>query len=493
MENFLKKYRMVLLIALVLIVVPLIIAGFYNRPSADDLCQPLEARRALLSGGGLFAALQASFKSMIDLYRGWNGTYFNLLFACISPMIGSTKLAWIHPIVFMGMIPLCLSVLLSTLRQILHFSKVASTCCVLLLSCLFLLLMPSISEGIFWYTGGISYAFMFCYSVLLCAGLLSWVFISKAPKKRNILLVFLCIGLFLLGGTNFSTSTITIVLLGYLTLYVLFFRKDRRAILLPFLCLLAGYGLAVLAPGNTNRFIAENFERYTLPVAFFYTFRDTLSFIFRDMRFYIFLLLFLPIAVAIVQQTNVEYRHPLLALLLSFLVVAAGFMPPVYAEHFVGPYRLLNIQFFITCFFYVFNLVYLTGFILRRLQQRGLQLSTDNGLGSQRSWIVYTVVVCLLFTGTLFSHATLEPFKMQSDIPSIKAASNLLDGQLKTYAEEYDQLVAIAESMPGQDITTSRVPSNPLFKSMDIKPEADYWENVSFSKYFGCSSIRLVP
>jgi len=28
---------------------------------------------------------------------------------------------------------------------------------------------------------------------------------------------------------------------------------------------------------------------------------------------------------------------------------------------------------------------------------------------------------------------------------------------------------------------------------MDIKPEADYWENVSFSKYFGCSSIRLVP
>ena len=69
MENFLKKYRMVLLIALVLIVVPLIIAGFYNRPSADDLCQPLEARRALLSGGGLFAALQASFKSMIDLYR----------------------------------------------------------------------------------------------------------------------------------------------------------------------------------------------------------------------------------------------------------------------------------------------------------------------------------------------------------------------------------------------------------------------------------------
>ena len=132
MENFLKKYRMVLLIALVLIVVPLIIAGFYNRPSADDLCQPLEARRALLSGGGLFAALQASFKSMIDLYRGWNGTYFNLLFACISPMIGSTKLAWIHPIVFMGMIPLCLSVLLSTLRQILLFSKWpphAAFCC----------------------------------------------------------------------------------------------------------------------------------------------------------------------------------------------------------------------------------------------------------------------------------------------------------------------------------------------------------------------------
>ena len=493
MENFLKKYRVVLLIALVLIIIPLIIAGFYNRPTADDLCQPLEARRALLSGGGLFAVLQASFRHAMNLYRDWNGTFFNLIFACISPMIGSLTLGWIHPIVFILFIPLSLSVLFKSLRRILHFSKAASACCILLLSCLFLLLIPSISEGIFWYTGGISYTFMFCYSLLLYAGLLSWVFIPKSAMKQHILQIFLCIGLFLLGGTNFTTSTITIVLLGYLIVYVLFFRKDRRAVLLPFLCLLVGYGLAVFAPGNAIRFAKENVAPYALPVAFFYTFRDTLLYLFRDIHFFAYLPLFFPVAITIAQQSDADFRHPVLALILSFLVIAAGFMPPEYSEHFMGPYRLLNIQFFMTCIFYVFNLVYLTGFVLRRLQRRGLQLNKDQGLGSQRGWIVYTVIVCLLFTGTLFSNATLDPFKMQSDIPSIKAVSNLRDGQLKAYAEEYDQIVALAVSMPGQNITINSTPANTLFNSLDIKSDAKYWQNVGFSQYFGCASLRLEP
>lgn len=98
-----------------------------------------------------------------------------------------------------------------------------------------------------------------------------------------------------------------------------------------------------------------------------------------------------------------------------------------------------------------------------------------------------------MFTGTLFSNATLNPFKMQSDIPSIKAVSNLRDGQLKAYAEEYDRIVAQAESMPGQDITILTAPSNPLFYSMQIRADAEYWQNVGFSRYFGCASLRLEP
>lgn len=494
MDRFLKRYRTFLFIALIFILLPLAVASVYNRPSSDDLCQPEAAHIAIQNGGGFFSVVVEAIKGTLNNYYHWNGCYFSIFLSFFSPTLYNHKIAYIHPIFYLIFFSFSTYYFAKAIGKTARISNTASACLGLLLCCMYFLLVPDISEAIYWYTGANGYSFMFFFSLLLYGGTINWCFSKEKIRFSTVKLTLLSIGFLLLGGANFTTSTVTIVMFFYLLVYIFIKRKEKRWIIIPFLSLIIGYVIAVFAPGNAVRSFSS--EGYTLFPAFFYTLRDTYSYLLQDWSFYTFLLFFIPILINITKQSNFSFKHPLTALILSFLVVAAGFMPPEYSMRALGPPRILNIQFYLTVIFYLFNITYLIGFANQLVDHHDLMPADtfiSHGRNNTRVWMSYLLTCTVLFGSAQITNVELSPFRFNSPIPSVKAISNLIDGQLKDYADKYDELVDMISNHPDEDFVTSDLFINPLFYNLVILEDKTSWWNRIIANYYGCRSIQYIP
>ena len=489
MTTILRKYKYILTGLLIILLVPLVMISIYNRPIYDDLCQPQSVHATIQAGNGLVEALNVALQGTFASYHSWNGVFFSMFLSRIPPMVFNYQLTFIHAIFFIVMLIVSVMTFCRTVGRLVSVNRLVSSLLGLLLMILFFTQMPSIAEGIYWYSAAVNYSFMFSLSLLLISGMLRWTFSAIKGWKRWLSLTMLCISFFLLGGGNFTTSTVTVLLYGYWLFYCVITKKHYLS-LLPFLFLCAGYALAVLAPGNNVRMTKST--GYSLIEALYYGLRNTLAFSFRNLLFYTMLLLLVPIAYAFSSQANVNFNHPVIAIAASFLLLFAGFLPPIYSLRSNGPDRLLNIQFFLLCLLYAFNMIYLMGYfrtVFRRFAFRAQQPNTD--MAQCKFWRRYLMISTLLVIGALLVNAQIMPLRINSTVPSIKALANYVDGSVQRFADEYDAIVQQAQENPEGELTVSSVPVSDLFIGLEIDEDSTDWNSSIFAKYYGCKSIRF--
>ena len=255
--------------------------------------------------------------------------------------------------------------------------------------------------------------------------------------------------------------------------------------------LLIGYALPVLAPGNEYRYLATGQTGGNNVIeTFFLTARNTFNFIFiENPSVPLFTLLFLPLMIPLSEQFKDKCRHPLCMLLFSFAVLAAGFIAPIHAIRSNGDDRLLNVQFFLLCMFYALNFFYIICYIRTRLAIR----TKANPKAARRffSWLAVLVSAVLLLS--TMSNMRINPIMLRSEIPSVKAVSRLLDGTLKTYAGEYDELMAYIQAHPGEDIVLTQLPNSGVFYDLAITDDPDNWYNTMILPFLGVRSIVYQP
>lgn len=68
-EAFLRNYRKILTAVLILLLIPLTVACFYDRPLGDELIQSLDAARAWRESGSLLQTFQKAFQMMARTTR----------------------------------------------------------------------------------------------------------------------------------------------------------------------------------------------------------------------------------------------------------------------------------------------------------------------------------------------------------------------------------------------------------------------------------------
>lgn len=364
MDTFLKRYQTALLILFIALLIPLLAASVYNRPSVDDLIQPFNTRNACLSGGNV---LSAAWKDMLTAYHNWSGLYFHMLLARIPLMAFNDSLSWVHPIFFLCFLAGSVFIFLRTLSRMFSMRRALINCISLLLVIQFVMFMPSIAQGIYWYTGATAYTFAFSLSMCVYALFLSWIFLKARPAVQTIKLIALCIGSFLLAGTNFSTNTVSLVLFVLLSGYSLWKKKTNWLVLLPVMIYLAGFLLTIAAPGNAARYSVDGYTGETNTIeTFLITFRDSFKNILEQRYLFLFSLLFLPVLFPAAKELNKKCSHPVWVPLISFGVFAAGYIASIHARRFLGDPRLFNVQFFMLSLLVVFNLFYLISFFRNR-------------------------------------------------------------------------------------------------------------------------------
>ena len=127
---------------------------------------------------------------------------------------------------------------------------------------------------------------------------------------------------------NWQVTASSLVIGGALAVAICCKRRPKR-LLIPLLCLLAGAVVAVIAPGNTVRQEAMNFDA-SLVDAFFFSFLDSFTYLFSDARPFLFTMLMVPIFLEVYRKTDLQYKHALWLPALSVCILAAVRFPLEY-------------------------------------------------------------------------------------------------------------------------------------------------------------------
>ncbi|MCJ8165923.1 DUF6056 family protein [Pontibacter sp. E15-1] len=223
-----------------LVLVPFLLLTLYNHPQADDFG---------------FAVRDNTFnfwETQVNFYLNWSGRYFSTASTILSPVNshdfdGYKLYSFLLIMLFAASIYLLIYTLLNKSCNPLQFSALA----VLFIS-LYILQLPSVSEGLFWMPGLLAYQLPNIMMLMVLALLVSFFQTGNQVLKLVYigLAAVLCIAI--VGSNEMS------IVMAFTTVLLLFYLnwKDTQnrpyLAFLLFICTVACL-VAVLAPGNYAR------------------------------------------------------------------------------------------------------------------------------------------------------------------------------------------------------------------------------------------------
>ena len=162
--------------------IPILLLGRYDWPSADDYSYALRTHEAIVQGQ---CPLTASLKHIAEYYKGWQGTFSAILLMTFTPLAVSPFLYWLTPVVMLASLCLGTFKLSDTLaRRALGGTwrqTVFLAVPILLLSIQF---VASPKDTFYWWNGAVYYTFTYGISLLLMERMVA---LKLAVTRRQVL------------------------------------------------------------------------------------------------------------------------------------------------------------------------------------------------------------------------------------------------------------------------------------------------------------------
>lgn len=487
-ERFFKTYKVILFVVLILMLIPILIACFFARPVTDDLVAPVEAAHAWRDTGSLVAMLKAGLQTIEQLYFTHSGTFTSMIISTFPLSVFGARWIGLNAVITIGLIlwsmwhvAKCLKVVCKEIKDDVII------CAWLLMSLMILLFMPSYYEGIYWSCGAGNYTNAPMVMFILFASMFCKCYENRASVWN---VVLWSIGFFFLGGVNWVSPTSAIVAGGAVVIWV-FGGKKSKCFLIPFAFLLLGYMIAIISPSNVIRQELMNVDT-PIYVAFFNSFLQSFLFLFKDARYWLFMLFLIPVFVEAYRYADLKYRSILWLPTISICILAATMFPVLYRCTYWAE-RHTNACFFTLAVLLPVNLFYCAGWIFCRLGTETAVVRCSRFVG--KDFVAAGIVVLGLIGVLSVPDMTLVPFRFSCTLQPVKVVSHLLDGQIPRFAQEYDALVEYVKNHPGEEIIVrSPFQEEILNAPWMITGDPNDWRNLSFCEYYGNdNTIDYVP
>ncbi len=351
MQTIPKPYKIIFLILLSLALVPYIFNSIYSNPVADDFCWAYRAKT------------HPFWQAWADDYLHWTGRYTSNILVLINPIVYDSFILY-------KIIPICMICLTIGSAYFFFWSilnEVLSRLEVLITSILFTLLylhhMPVIAEGIYWYTGSVTYQ-LGCIFLMNYIGLL--IRFCKAKfvfKRKRIHLCFLVLTLILTIGFN------EVIALGMLFFSVFFlFRSlvkksafQQLAIFL--LCIAVFFScITLLAPGNSvrgSKFTGNHDLVYSIWMTlkqmgrFFLSWTSSLPLLALSAIFFFVNKRLIKISSLFAHSF---YLNPVYSSFILLSVLFISIFPAYWSTGIMGQHRTMNVAWFLFIPFWFMNL-----------------------------------------------------------------------------------------------------------------------------------------
>ena len=474
-----KKYQLLIILLCIGILLPLLIAGIYNRPSADDYDYAVLTHYAVQNGGNIFDILKAAWDTDVNFYNTWQGLYSSAFILSLHPGIWGEALYSLTTIIVILVCWMCLFFSFNILNR--HFigkSRLYSLAASLVILVMLMLWLPSPFGGLYWFNGAMNYM-PWAFTNLLNICLLLEASKTNSKKRFVVMVVLSTLLSFLTSGGNHVTAFANILLL--LTVVAMQLPKKKFYPIIPFAVACIGFAIMFAAPGTAIRqsllpagpgavktIIKTALHVYTLAGDWF-SFSWILS-----------LLAVTPAAIEFGAANKDKFPkhfplYILFTVIIAVAVICGMFCVPYYAMADFGMGRVTNVIWITFMFFSWVIYFMLWGLFVNRGY-----INTEKLFGENYYNLFKTVFVCISLVAITFI------INNQLASSSVKAASELVKGIPQSYCKQMD---ARFEMYNDPDLTLIAVEpitakSELLFHN-DIGTDPDIWPNNIMGDYYG--------
>lgn len=263
----LRRLSYLLIVIYALSLIPVLVIGKYDYPSADDFSMGLGTRLVYEATGSLLAVAGKILSETVRYYRTWIGYFTSCLFTTVSPATFGEAWYALTPAVILLALHVGVAVFFYALMEkALGMNRYARRCMTVLALFLMVQRMPEGSlrvEAFYWYSGAGNYTLTFSAGLLYLAFYVLSV-CGVRSKNRSLFLVLACIMGFLAGGGNYLSALSFAVVSVLFAVYLVKMktrqgensRTGRLCVigrLLPAAFYLCGFAVSCLSPGNRIR------------------------------------------------------------------------------------------------------------------------------------------------------------------------------------------------------------------------------------------------
>lgn len=503
----LRRLSYLLIVIYALSLIPVLVIGKYDYPSADDFSMGLGTRLVYEATGSLLAVAGKILPETVRYYRTWIGYFTSCLFTTVSPATFGEAWYALTPAVILLALHVSVAVFFYALMEkALGMNRYARRCMTVLALFLMVQRMPEGSlrvEAFYWYSGAGNYTLTFSAGLLYLAFYVLSV-CGVRSKNRSLFLILACIMGFLAGGGNYL-SALSFAVVSVLFAVYLVKRKTRQGensrmgrlcvigSLLPAAFYLCGFAVSCLSPGNRIR--GGEAEGYgalkSILLSLYYTLSYPLN---QWMNWAVLLILALAGVIFWMgfaekagngaQAVQLGFTAPFPAAVLAYGIVSCVVTPALYAQGNMDAGRIQSTFWLHAVLVLLLLEWYLVGGLYRRFskeQNASAASCLRNGAGGfVRAILLFFIVFSPLavkgnpdfYTGT-------------------SAVSELLDGSAAQYGRENEERLRILKNPREQDAVLPRYTVQPnLLYFEDVSEDPDDWINQKMSEYYGKNSIR---
>lgn len=528
----LRRLSYLLIVIYALSLIPVLVIGKYDYPSADDFSMGLGTRLVYEATGSLLAVAGKILSETARYYRTWIGYFTSCLFTTVSPATFGEAWYALTPAVILLALHVGVAVFFYALMEkALGMNRYVRRCMTVLALFLMVQRMPEGSlrvEAFYWYSGAGNYTLTFSAGLLYLAFYVLSV-CGVRSKNRSLFLVLACIMGFLAGGGNYL-SALSFAVVSVLFAVYLVKRKTRQGensrmgrlcvigSLLPAAFYLCGFAVSCLSPGNRIR--GGEAEGYgalkSILLSLYYTLSYPLN---QWMNWAVLLILALAGVIFWMGFAEIEFSganakaggaaasetgsgaqavHLGFAALFPAAVLAYGIVscvvtPALYAQGNMDAGRIQSTFWLHAVLVLLLLEWYLVGGLYRRFSKEqnasaASCLRNASAVSCLRNGAGGFVRAILLF----FIVFSLLAVKGNPDFyTGTSAVSELLDGSAAQYGRENEERLRILRNPREQDAVLPRYTVQPnLLYFEDVSEDPDDWINQKMSEYYGKNSIR---
>jgi|GEM_PF-849168 len=445
------------------IIFPFFTLCLFNQPSAaDDFC----------------FAFDRKTKNIINIetsyYNNWSFRYSEGILHYLNPMIYSNNIS-LYKIITPIFLIILIYAFYFLIKNLFNFNKTKTLTISLTFFSTYLLFMPSIAEGLYWFSGSFAIYQTGVILTLFLAGFITKFFKNNYKTLDIILSSTILIAL---AGINEVFIFTILPILFFIFLYF-FIKNDKKKWMFFYFFILFFIfsSFSLTAPGNFIRqSLASNESFKNQIIHKLYFSQSAIRKYFVSWTTFPIVLIYSIFFILLIRNKNIKqkYINPIILLFISIFILFSGFFIVQWPSI---PNRTLNIIYFIFLLEVLFNIYNLTNYIKNDPQNKLLTLLNEINISNN---IKFSLILLVLSSILITQNNANLVYK------------DILSGTAYKYNIELkDRYNIILQNKVNQELIVkvlSNTPKSIYFRDIDKNPKD--WKNACYANYFNLKSIR---